>query len=275
MSIIIDPSVVDIDLGEEAKRLGFVPGQLEGELFSSQPFYEDVVNVIPEAEWRPLSELAKQAGGNASLIQWILNQLREGSCVGNAFTQGVQFLITKVFGPAASIELSAISAYKQIGRSPNSGAMVGDGMEAVMNVGVLPLDTPANRMRFKHVMPATGFYTPWPDGWKETAKLFRAIECHVVRSVAGLVTALLNGHPVVVGRSGHSILYLDIIFDGANMFALYVNSWGKWGIAAGNLAHGFGLDSIRMIRSSAGYAVAMRAPTKPDFLTSPSLVTAL
>lgn len=261
----IDSQYIDTDLGVEGKLLGIPPGNLGLGTFAA-PFYEDAVELIDEKDWKELADLAQKNKTALSwLIQWVLSQLSEGSCVGNAFTQGGQALLAKVFGKEFAVQLSAISCYKQIGRSPGSGAMVSDGLEAVQQVGILPLNTDENKQRFKHTMPATGFYTPFPDGWKETAAMFKVTEAHVVRSVPGLVTALLKGHPVVVGRSGHSILYLDVIFKGNEMFVVYVNSWGKWGFAAGNLSYGFGLDSIRSIRSSAGWAAALRTPVVPTF----------
>lgn len=268
----IDPKFIDVDLALEADRLGIPTGDCGTRAFGDPaPCYEDVVDVYPESDWKELSNLAQvEKASLAWLIVWVLNQQNEGSCVGNAFTQGLMTLIAKVFGKDLAIQLSAISCYKQIGSSPNSGAMVDDGLEAIQNVGILPLDTGENRARFKHVMPATGFRTPWPDGWKETAANFKVAEAHVVRSVPGLITALLKGHPVVVGRAGHSILYLDVIYKGNELFVLYVNSWGNWGAAAGTLESGFGLDSLRLIRSSAGWAAALRTPVVPSFMLPPA-----
>lgn len=265
----VDPRFIDTDLAYEAAQLNIPMGN-NGMGFCAGPSYEDSVDLIPEADWKELANLAQttQTSLDFFVVQ-VLNQKNEGSCVGNAFTQGEQVLFVKAFGKEFFIPLSAISCYKQIGSSPNSGAMVGDGKEAVETVGILPLDTPENRQRFKHVMPATGFRTPFPDGWKETAACFKVTETHVVNSVPGLVTALLKGHPVVVGRAGHSILYLSVIFKGNEMFVLYVNSWGSWGTGAGGLSSGFGVDSMRNIRSSAGYAVALRTPVVPSFMLPP------
>lgn len=264
----IDSRFIDTDLGTEGALLGIPPGNTGMGLFAAEaPCYEDLVELIPESQWKELADAAQASKSSlAWLVVWVLNQGQEGSCVGNAFTQGLMVLLAKVFGKDFATALAAISLYKQIGRSANSGAMVSDGYEAIRDVGILPLNTPENVARFKHTMPATGFRNSYPDGWKETAAMFRVTEGHVVRSVAGIVTALLKGHPVVVGRSGHSILYLDVIFKGNEMFVIYVNSWGKWGIAHGGLESGFGLDSMRSIRASAGWAAALRVPVVPTFM---------
>lgn len=264
----LDPRFVNCDLAVEARKLGIPPGSIGPRAFAApRPRYEDVVELIPEDQWKPLSDAANEADQTmAQLVNWIFNQRNEGSCVGNACTQGVQVLFAKEFGKDLAIQLSAISCYKQIGSSPNSGANVEDGLNALENVGVLPLDTPENRARFQHVMPPTGFYTPWPEGWKETAKNFRVVEAYSVQSVAGLATALLRGHPVVVGRAGHSILYLAVIFKDGTMNCLYVNSWGEWGFAAGAMTYGFGLDSMSYVRSSAQWAAALRTVVVPSFM---------
>lgn len=264
----VNPQFIDCDLAVEAERLGIPKGDCGLPRFANfGASYEDAVTLIDEDRWKPLADEGQADQSTlAWLIRWILNQRNEGSCVGNAFTQAIQVLLAKVFGKDRAIQMSAISAYKQIGRSPNSGANVGDGLDAVQNIGILPLDTPENRQRFKHVMPATGFYTPWPDGWKETAANFRVTEAHVIQSVKGLVSALLNRHPVVVGRDGHSIVYLDIVFKGNSMYALYANSWGDWGSGAGGLPSGFGLDSLRTIQSSASWCCALRTLTVPSFM---------
>jgi hypothetical protein len=267
----VDPRFIDIDLAAEAQKLGIPMGDIGHRCFAEMaPSYEDTVDLIPESDWKELANLAASTNSGLSwLIIWILNQQNEGSCVGNAFTAGFQALFAEKFGKENAIQMSAISCYKQIGRSPGSGAMVDDGLEALRDVGILPLDTGANRQRFgNHVMPATGFYTKWPDDWKTTADNFRCNESHVVTTVPGLITALLKRHPVVVGRAGHSILYLDVIFKGNDLFVLYVNSWGKWGIGAGGHDYGFGLDSLRMVRSSASWAAALRTVAVPSFMSA-------
>ncbi len=198
-------------------------------------------------------------GGLDALILWILNQLNEGSCVGNATVQAVMVKLCQLFGPEFVVRLSAISLYKQIGRSANSGAMVSDAMDAINEVGILPLDTPENRAKFgDHVMPATGFSKRFPDGWKETAKRFRGVEFNVINSVEGIYTATCSGHPVVVGRQGHSIVYLRPTMRNGKLCMKYANSWGDWG------DKGFGYDSESQIRQSASWAFAIRNVTRPE-----------
>lgn len=260
---------VDTDLAEVGKNLGVPMGcQQPDKAINRLPMLGDKVPLIPESQWKAEADAIAAAGGGATqLVTEILNQGQEGSCVGNAETQCDMITQAKQFGREKVIRLSACSAYKQIGSSPNSGAMVSDAIDCHEETGILPLDTPANRAQFgQHVMPATGFRTPWPDGWKETAKLFRAHEWFVISSVEEMFTALLNQIPVVVGRSGHSICYCDLIFKGSDPYVIYANSWSLgWGVAAGSMTGGFGLDSIRSIRSSSQWAYGLRSLIVPEF----------
>lgn len=195
-------------------------------------------------------------GGCSQLVSRIYNQGNEGSCVANACSQAHEIIQAKQFGKANVVPLSAISLYKRIGRSPNSGAMVSDGLDEMSERGVLPLDTPENRTKFgAAVMPNTGFRTPYPTGWEATAKKFAGTEWFILESVNELVSALLLQMPVVVGRSGHSIAYCDVVYQGSDLMVKYANSWGNWG------ENGFGYDSMRLIRSSASWAFALRSVT--------------
>ncbi len=254
----INDEYVDVDFSKDPKFVPGFNGYGNAERFGDYAAAAPVLSrsqIIAEAE-----KTAAEGAGNANLIVEVKNQRNEGSCVGNASTQGLQVIQARRLGKDKVTLLSAIATYKQIGRSPNSGAMVDDSMEALENVGTLPLDTPANRAKFgDQVMPATGFYTKFPGDWKQTARQFRLGEVLVVRGFEALLSAMLCGHPVVVGREGHSILYLDVIVRNDRLYALYVNSWGQWGQGAGDFSYGFGLDTESQIKKSAGWAYAMRS----------------
>lgn len=249
-----EPEYVFGDTGPDPSKLG---------LFAA---YEDSEELIPESKWREMSDaLDASRGGNEWLVNWILNQGREGSCVGNMETQGHMTLQAQTFGIDRVIALSAISAYQLIGSSPNSGANVADALRKGSEVGILPLDTPDNRKLFGDaVMPATGFYTKRPSGERAVARQFRFDETRVIRSVAGIVTAGLRGKPIGVGRAGHSILYLRPLYRNGQLGFLYVNSWGNWGFGAGHHKFGFGWDSLSMVRSSAQWAFSMQSIVRPD-----------
>lgn len=251
---------VDVDFSQEPQ---FVFGDLGMRALDRGKFaaFADEAAVIPESQWRELADAAQQAGGGCSqLVTRIYSQKSEGSCVANACSQANEIVQAVQFGKDRVVHLSAISLYKRIGRSASSGANVGDGLEEMSELGVLPLDDEANKARFPHTMPNTGFKTPYPSGWEETAKQFRSVEWLVVNEIEELISALLRQWPVVVGRSGHSIVYADPVFKDGQLLVKYVNSWSAdWS------EEGFGYDSRKMIKSSSNWAFALRSVVAPEF----------
>lgn len=225
--------------------------------------YEDIAELIPESEWDDrIAELDAADNGADSLVSRIYDQKQEGSCVANACSQAHEIMQGLQFGKSRVTHLSAISLYKRIGRSPGSGAMVSDGMEEGATRGILPLDNPENRAKFgDKVMPNTGFYTDYPTDWEPLAKNFRFDECDVIKSFAGMMTALLRRLPVVVGRQGHSICYCRPMKKNGNYVSKYANSWsGGWGDA------GYGYDTLSQMRMSSGWAFTPRSIIVPDHI---------
>lgn len=260
----IDPRWVDADFRQHPN---YVFGDLGVRAFGPRlRDFADVVPDIPDSEFPRLAEEMKQAGGGLTqLVTRICNQKNEGSCVANAFVQAAEIKQAEQFGRDRVVPLSAISLYKRIGSSPNSGAMVDDGIEELTRGGAVPLDTPENRARFGGVvMPHTGFYTKYPAGWEAVAKQFAGHEWYAVRSVTSLITALFKGFPVVVGRQGHSICYCDVVYRNGQLGVVYANSWDySWGFAAGSMRGGFGLDTLSQVRMSATWAAALRSVVVP------------
>lgn len=271
--MIIDPQFLDVDFTK-------CPEYTRGDN-ATRPFrgkaksYREAVEaggklLLPQSDWPKEAEQNEaQKAGLEWLVKWVLNQLSEGSCVGNAGTQGHQVMQAKTFGIDNVIQLSAISLYQLIGSSANSGASIDDALDEGRKTGIIPLDTPENRAKFGNVvMPATGFRSSRPTGWQAIAQKFRYDEFLICESLDEMGTALFNGHPVVVGRAGHSILYLGIVYINGKLYALYVNSWGNWGQAAGNLSFGFGLDNLSYVRSSANWCYAIRSIVNPFALAA-------
>lgn len=248
-------SFIDVDFRSEPQYVLGDLGRNPSRLMCAAA--DDEVPLIPENKWRELAQQAEQSGLDKLVVE-IKNQGQEGSCVANATTQLHQVMQAAQFGIANVTLLSAMSLYKRIGSSANSGAMVDDGMEEMCARGALPLDNKTNRNHFQHVMPATGFDRPLPQGWQETAKKFRGDERLIVQTEEALFSCLLSGHPVVVGRQGHSILYLRPVWQNGQWLIRYVNSWGNWG------ENGYGYDSARLFRQSADWAFTLRSIITPS-----------
>lgn len=252
MSDAID-QFIDVDFTVQPE---YVFGDLGASLFGSAfSDYESAEEVMTDAEIDAAIEKIDEDGGSLDrLVTRIFDQGQEGSCVANACTQANQVIQAKQFGKDKVVQLSPMSLYKRIGRSAQSGAMVSDGLDEMQKRGILPLNTPENEAKYGGiVMPATGFRNPFPTGWETTAKQFAGVEALIVRSVNALFTALCNGHPVVVGREGHSICYCRPMRRNGRRVVKYANSWKPtWGDG------GYGYDSESQIRKSASWAFALR-----------------
>ncbi len=254
----IDSQFTDVDFSRDPR---FVYGDQGKRTFAaSRRFADSIIVLSPTEINEAIERLEAEGGGLERLIVEVKDQKQEGSCVGNATTQANQIVQGVQLGKDGVTVLSAISLYKQIGSSPQSGAVVSDALEAMQTVGCLPLDTPENRAKYgTDVMPATGFYTPWPVNWKATAKKFTCPEAFELTSTDELITALLIGFPVVVGRQGHSICYVRPIIKGGQINVIYVNSWSEdWGMALAGFRGGFGVDSLSYVRQASQYAFALR-----------------
>jgi hypothetical protein len=259
----INPAFIDADFPVFPQ---YVPGDIQpddmAEVCRDMAVYEENFADIPRNEWEDQIKATEAANaGLENVIVEVKNQSSEGSCVGNATTQGCQIVDAKQSGKDDAVRLSAISLYQKIGRSPSSGAMVSDALKVMRDYGALPLDTPANRAKYGDaVMPATGFYSKRPANAAEVAKKFRIDEFYVIRTYEGIISAGLRGDPVIVGRSGHSICYVRPTIKDGKIYYMYVNSWGAgWGMPAGGFKSGFGLDSAKLIQASAGWAFAIRS----------------
>lgn len=259
----IDPRFIDVDFAIQPE---FVFGDKGSPAYCDFPNYGDTVPVIPEDQWKMcIEQMDAEASGAEQLVTRIYNQQSEGSCVANACSQAHEICQAKQYGKSNVVHLSAMSLYKRIGSSPGSGAMVSDGLQEMADRGVLPLNDDANKAKFgEHVMPNTGWSNRYPSGWESTAAKFKASEWFICRSVGELMTALLNRHPVVVGRAGHSICYTRPAYRNGNLGVVYVNSWGGWGFGAGDHPAGFGFDSMGYVRSSSGWAFALRSVTTAE-----------
>lgn len=211
--------------------------------------------MIPRSEWK--ERAARKWPLQRNDITQIYDQGSNGSCVGFASAQMLETTLRRRYGKQHWVALSGMSVYKRIGRSSGSGAMVDDGMDAVIE-GVLPADTPENRTRYKHVHNYRDFSVPLPAGWKETGTLFRGQRFVVAQGIDMIASAMLNDFCGIVGRQGHSIPYVGLTFKGDNPLVPYANSWkSSWG------DQGFGYDSESITRNITCW-ILLDVVTRPD-----------
>ena len=220
----------------------------DDKLGSQAPIFEGQFDVIPRSEWQNLIE--EYGITDRPNVEEIYDQGQEGACTSNAGGQGVAVTTVDQLGEAYFVKFSAISLYKRCGNSPNSGSTVGKNVQELRNVGILPETKERQKMEKmglnpSHSMPNTGFYTPMPVGWQETAKYFRLGEYFDIGSMDGFMSALLNGFTVHYGRRGHSVLGVTPKWQNNQFYVEYANSWNEnWGNG------GFGLDTESGLRRS-------------------------
>lgn len=213
--------------------------------------------MIPEGSWKDLA--AQLESSIRKLVYIIMNQGREGSCVGYSTTQATQVRSMFQFGPKYARLLSGMSLYNRIGRSAQSGAMMSDGARESAEDGILPLDTPENRKLYEHVYRAHGFVgerrmNNEVAGWEKTGALFKPTWLRI-NSFAAWMSATLQGMPIMYGRQGHAICSLLPKFNRGDWWLGYLNSWGKWGdVVNEKFSYGMGWDSRRLIQKCTGYA---------------------
>jgi hypothetical protein len=182
------------------------------------------------------------------------------NCVGFACTQALETTLTRRFGRRHWVDLSGVSLYKRIGRSASSGAYIPDGIKEIRERGVLPVNSPVNIQNYRHTHPRTGFSRVLPNGWTETAKLFRASRVATCRGADEIFSALFGGFCGVVGRSRHAVPYVYPQYSGNTYYCVYANSWGSsWGSNGG-----FGFDSESVFRNLTMYVI-LDVVIRPEF----------
>jgi hypothetical protein len=157
-----------------------------------------------------------------------------GSCVGHSCMNSVEGPAMLMFGERLFRPLSAISMYTRIGRSPGSGAYVGDAADEIYERGILPAagSVDINGVPYAHTHHVSGdFYDDLPSGWESTANMWRAFEVfRVDDDEAGFAVLMRDGLRVHMGRSGHALSLFGVVKNGSRYVWAYENSWGTdWG----------------------------------------------
>lgn len=232
-------------------------GCLEQELVGDDFEYAFPDRMVPRSQWN--ERIDRVAALFQATTTQIYSQGNEGSCVGFAICQALETFLRRAYGVKHWISLSGMSVYKRIGRSPQSGAYINDGMNAVKTEGALPVNSADNTARFKHTHPRTGFGNPLPSGWQETGRLFRVLKSVTCRGTDQIISALLHGATGIVGRQGHAVPYCVPARNGNRYFAKYANSWGNWG------ENGWGYDSESILSSITMLAI-VEVYYRPDML---------
>jgi hypothetical protein len=237
----IDQRFVDVDFSKQGRPTG----DLGGGLALDTRKFGDALRTLSKDELIAIAQDPNYTGCE-QLITRIYDQNGDPSCTSNATCQAHEIKQAQQYGKDKVIPLSQLSLYKRVG-SARSGSSVSENLHELVNNGVLPLDTPENHAKgFTHFGPQAHYSSyRLPEGWQETAKIFRGFEYFELESSAEFYTALALCMPVAYGRAGHSICAVRLMYENGRFVRKYVNSWGKWGSGGGDFDHGFGFDSER------------------------------
>lgn len=204
--------------------------------------FSDSQEVIPRNQWDQL--LAEHDYALAERYVARIKRQTMGSCASHSSTSCLEYVRNKAVGADKCVLLSPLSVFKFVG-SKNGGSTLDSNMRRISEVGVLPLDTPENRAIYgEHVWPENQWTGYLPNGWEETAALFRFTEWNEIGSFDELFSALLQWKPVYYGRAGHAIYAVRPMKRNGEYVLKYANSWGTWG------DQGYGYDTERFVSNS-------------------------
>jgi hypothetical protein len=256
----IDQQFIDVDFGPASEEAGRVCGMTPtpDDLMRAWPDYEAAMPTYPRDKWPDLIAAKDTAGGwPYRRITTPHDQNGDPSCTYNATALAHEITFNTEFGDHNCVGLSPMSGYHWNG-SRTSGSSVGGAIKWLSETGLLPVNSEANKAKvaaglFAHTHPHNGYGNSFADGWKDTAKFFRADEWFRVSTVEAWVSAIINGFVCVGGRDSHCIGHCGLAMDGGKILSIYAQSWGiPWGFSLdtsiGNIKT-FGADSESKIKT--------------------------
>ena len=268
----IDPNLIDVEFEFDGLSSDIKEDELlyAGAKRLPDDFY------IDRSEWDDRIREHEKYKSSADFFSGrFTNQANSHECVCHAAHQAFMVAYNRQLGGLEhDVWFSPLALYTRItGGRRWGGSMVIDSMYEMMENGMIPdHDGPAGRLtqkeKFKHTLhetsgrtedwwPTSGWVTPrqLPEGWQETAKHFKALECYTIPNRDAHASALLRGFVVVNGRNGHSIPHTNLVKDDGRYYSRYKDSYNV-----------FRYDSERLW--GGGYII--RSVTMPDNPDSPT-----
>jgi len=173
-------------------------------------------------------------------------------------------------GKAGSVWLSPLSVYSEANPRKSGGANVRQVMEIAVKRGILPDTIQPHDYGFKHTLVGTSgkgnsnqsggkwvAVKDFPEGWQETAKLFRPLEVIFPESWEQAVCLVLHGYVVSVGRKGHAVPWSQ--WNHKEQVMAYPDSY--------NITR---YDSLATVKSAWQGAFAIATVTAPDDWSKPA-----
>lgn len=205
--------------------------------------FADAARDFPDSLWVEPSRWADVAAENDRLGLWPenyrirrTNQNPTHECTCHALVQCMEIAWNRqqrmklaggdhfrtVDGIGTPVYFSCLSIYAEANPRIRGGANLQTVIGIAVRRGFLPDKIqPQTDYRFAHTLTGTngrgnahqsaGAWVPvrdFPSGWEQTARHFRPIEVINPESYEQMISLVLNGICVVVGRSGHSIPYV-------------------------------------------------------------------
>ena len=224
--------------------------------------------LIPESDWQnKAQENDKYGTWPEDYSNRFTNQNPTHECTCHALTQGFEIAWNRQRkGKGDPVFVSPLSIYAEANPGQWGGATMQGTVGIAIRRGFLPDKLTPGAERFRHTLIGTcgrgnatqsnGSWTPvsqFPSGWQETAKHLRALEVINPTSYQQIVSLVLHGICVCVGRSGHAIPYTRVVWDGGQLRLKYKDSYDV-----------FRYDSLNSVRAGVGGSYAIFTTTVPD-----------
>lgn len=236
----IDPKLIDVTLDDES---GY-PAELAAQ-DTREALWDvcgEASREFPQSLWIEPREWEAKARDNDANKTWAMNHLDRFTnqnptheCTCHSLRANFEVAWNKhrgiIFpdGPkndfrydesdeVGSVWVSPLSVYAEANPRQWGGANVQQVLEIAVRRGMLPEKIQPKEYGFKHTLQGTtgkggknqssGSWVKvsnFPDGWQETAKMFRPLEVVFPRSREEAMCLLLHGFAVSVGRRGHAV----------------------------------------------------------------------
>lgn len=166
------PAVKD---GDTFRRLAAIPSQPA--MRAGLPRYGASNPIFPEREWRPVNR--RNVFGSPD---WILNQGEISSCVGNGWAGACRR--ARVLAGMEDVKLSPGFVYSLINHNQDRGAIISDGINALLKIGTCTYATVGQKPFYQKQMPAEA---------KKEAERFRLVDCFQCDTWEETCSALQTG----------------------------------------------------------------------------------
>lgn len=176
------------------------------------------VDVIPERDWDGLvQEIDWGHRANRILVENTLDQNGRGSCASESGGSALYSGRDAMGLPFVEVNPWSVYGRDEISGGRDQGSNIGDNLVYYRDKGVAP-----------------AILHPRSKGWRaalseealEVRKQFRIDEFHEARSTEEAGSAIIQGHRVMGGYSGHAICFYGLEKRGGTWYLMYHNSWG-------------------------------------------------